>query len=144
MKSIRAAGTKILAAKPASPNPAKAKSSPAKSDHSRPTVPLNRGETKTRPTHGPRQIKMGAESAAWAQVKRNLPTPDAGLMPAPDESAAVREGWDPVPASTGHHVHVPSGDDEDDEGRSDTERLVERGVKDAGRNQSRAAAGESD
>jgi hypothetical protein len=29
-------------------------------------------------------------------------------------------------------VHVPSGDEEDDEGRSDPERLVERGVKDAG------------
>jgi hypothetical protein len=47
-------------------------------------------------------------------------------------TAAESEGWDMVFGSTGHKVHVPSGDEEDDEGRSDPERLVERGVKDAG------------
>ena len=44
------------------------------------------------------------------------------------ESAPESERWDPVPGSTGHKVPVPTGDDEDDEGRSDNERLVEEGV----------------
>jgi hypothetical protein len=44
------------------------------------------------------------------------------------ESALESERWDPVPGSTGHRVPTPPGDDEDDEGRSDNERLVEEGV----------------
>ncbi len=78
----------------------------------------------------------------WEQAKRDL-----DIEPAPKgperESAAAREHWDPAPGSSGHKVHVPSGDDEDDEGRSDTERLVERGVKDAGCEQVIEAAEEA-
>jgi hypothetical protein len=44
------------------------------------------------------------------------------------ESAPESERWDPVPGSTGQKVPVPSNDDEDEEGRSDNERLVEEGV----------------
>ena len=44
------------------------------------------------------------------------------------ESAPESERWDPVPGSTGHKIPVPSNDDEDEEGRSDNERLVEEGV----------------
>jgi hypothetical protein len=47
------------------------------------------------------------------------------------ESAPESERWDPVPGSTGHKVSVPPGDDEDDEGRSDNERLVEEGIAEA-------------
>ncbi len=47
------------------------------------------------------------------------------------ESAPESERWDPVPGSTGHKVPVPPGDDEDDAGRSDNERLVEEGVAEA-------------
>jgi len=47
------------------------------------------------------------------------------------ESAPESERWDPVPGSAGHKVLVPFNDDEDDEGRSDNERLVEEGVAEA-------------
>jgi hypothetical protein len=36
-----------------------------------------------------------------------------------------------VPGSTGHKVPVSAGEDEDDEGRSDNEKLVEEGVAEA-------------
>ena len=54
--------------------------------------------------------------------------PDADPKEAALESAPESERWDPVPGSTGHKVPVPIGDDEDGEGRSDNERLVEEGV----------------
>ena len=47
------------------------------------------------------------------------------------ESAPESERWDPVLGSTGHKVPVPPGEDEDDEGRSDNERLVEEGMAEA-------------
>ena len=47
------------------------------------------------------------------------------------ESTPESERWDPVPGSIGHKVSVPPGDDEDDEGRSDNERLVEEGIAEA-------------
>ena len=76
------------------------------------------------------------------QAKRDLAVETAPKKAA-SESAAVRERWDPVPGSSGYKVHVPSGDDEDDEGRSDTERMVERGVANAGREQMLEAAKEA-
>jgi hypothetical protein len=54
--------------------------------------------------------------------------PDTDPREAAIESAPESERWDPVPGSTGHKVSVPPGDDEDDEGRSDNERLVEEGI----------------
>ena len=78
----------------------------------------------------------------WEQAKRDLAVETAPKKAA-SESAAVRERWDPVPGSSGYKVHVPSGDDEDDEGRSDTERMVERGVANAGREQMLEAAKEA-
>src|ERR1039458_2532805 len=58
----------------------------------------------------------------WEQAKRELtgdsePDPNEAVL----ESAPESERWDPVPGSTGHKVPVASGDDEDDEGRSDNE-----------------------
>jgi hypothetical protein len=47
------------------------------------------------------------------------------------ESAPESERWDPVPGFTGHKVLVRWNDDEDEEGRSDNERLVEEGVAEA-------------
>ncbi len=55
------------------------------------------------------------------------------------ESAPESERWDPVPGSTGHKVPVASSDDEDDEGRSDNERLVDEGIAGAEHDQSRQA-----
>ena len=65
----------------------------------------------------------------WEQAKREL-TGETDIDPkeAVLESAPESERWDPVPGSTGHKVPVASGDDEDDEGRSDNERLVEEGI----------------
>jgi hypothetical protein len=57
--------------------------------------------------------------------------PDTNPKEAALESAPESERWDPVPGSTGHKVPVPPGDDEDDEGRSDNERLVEEGIAEA-------------
>jgi hypothetical protein len=54
--------------------------------------------------------------------------PETNPKEAALESAPESERWDPVPGSTGHKVPVPPGDDEDDDGRSDNERLVEEGV----------------
>ena len=54
--------------------------------------------------------------------------PETNPKEAALESAPESERWDPVPGLTGHKVPVPTGDDEDDEGRSDNERLVEEGI----------------
>jgi len=65
----------------------------------------------------------------WEQAKRELtgdsdPDPNEVVL----ESAPESERWDPVPGSAGHKVPAAASDDEDDEGRSDNERLVEEGV----------------
>jgi hypothetical protein len=44
------------------------------------------------------------------------------------ESAPESARWDPASGSTGHRMPVTGSEDEDDEGRSDNERLVEEGV----------------
>jgi hypothetical protein len=78
--------------------------------------------------------------ADWEQARRDLTEdPDTEPQTPGHVSVADSERWDPVAGSTGYKVHVPSGDDEDDEGRSDTERLVEEGVREAGRDQMRQA-----
>jgi hypothetical protein len=56
------------------------------------------------------------------------------------ESAPESERWDPVPGSTGHKMPVLPSDDEDEEGRSDNERLVEEGVAGAEHDQMVQAA----
>jgi hypothetical protein len=59
------------------------------------------------------------------------------------ESVPEFERWDPVPGSTGHKASVAPGEDEDDEGRSDNERLVEEGMAGAEHDQTRQAAREA-
>ena len=77
----------------------------------------------------------------WEQAKRELTgDSDPDLNEAALESAPESERWDPVPGSTGHKVPVASGDDEDDEGRSDNERLVDEGIAGAEHDQTRQAA----
>ena len=74
------------------------------------------------------------------QAKRELTgEPDMDPKEAALESAPESERWDPVPGSTGHKVPVASGDDEDDEGRSDNERLVDEGIAGAEHDQRRQA-----
>jgi len=65
----------------------------------------------------------------WDQAEREMAgEPDTDPKEAALESAPESERWDTVPGSTGNKVPMASGEDEDDEGRSDAERLVEEGV----------------
>ena len=75
------------------------------------------------------------------QAKRELTggsdqDPNEALL----ESAPESERWDPLPGTTGHVVPVTSFDDEDDEGRSVSDRLVEEGMLEAEHDQMVQAA----
>ena len=75
------------------------------------------------------------------QAKRELtgdsdPEPNEAAL----ESAPESERWDPVHGSTGHKAPVAPSSDEDDEGRSDNERLVDEGIAGAEQDQARQAA----
>ena len=73
--------------------------------------------------------KNDATMSDFAQAKRELTgEPDVDPKEAILESAPESERWDPLPGSTGHKVPVAAGEDEDEEGRSDNERLVEEGI----------------
>ena len=77
----------------------------------------------------------------WDQAKRELTGgSDTDPKEAVLESAPESERWDPAPGSTGHKVPVAASEDEDDEGRSDNERLVEEGVAGAEHDQMLQAA----
>ena len=79
----------------------------------------------------------------WEQAKRELTgNSDMNSKEAVLESAPESERWDPVHGSTGHKVPVVSGEDEDEEGRSDNERLVDEGTGEAELDQRRQATRE--
>lgn len=66
----------------------------------------------------------------------------AASKPDPDpketllESAPESDRWNPAPGSSGHKVPVAPSEDEDEEGRSVDETLVESGIADAETEQS--------
>jgi hypothetical protein len=73
--------------------------------------------------------KDGATTSDFAQARRELTgEPDVDPKEAILESAPESERWDPLPGSTGNKTPVAAGEDEDEEGRSDNERLVEEGI----------------
>ena len=81
----------------------------------------------------------------WEQAKRELTggsdiDPKAAVLEAAPES----ERWDPLPGSTGHKAPVAASEDEDEEGRSDNERLVEEGIEGAEHDQMRQASRKRD
>jgi hypothetical protein len=77
----------------------------------------------------------------WDQAKRELAgEPDMDPKDAQLESAPESERWDPVHGSTGHKVQDVPSEDEDDDGRSDSARLVEGGVQEAEHDQMLQAA----
>jgi hypothetical protein len=81
----------------------------------------------------------------WEQAKRELTggsdiDPKAAVLEAAPES----ERWDPLPGSTGHKAPVAASEDEDEEGRSDNERLVEEGIEGAEHDQMRRASRKRD
>ena len=76
----------------------------------------------------------------WEQAKRELTgEPETDPNELILESAPESDRWNPLPGSAGHKVRVGSSADEDDEGRSDNERLVEEGIADAEHDQMRQA-----
>jgi len=70
-----------------------------------------------------------ASRTDWEQAKRELTgEPDEDPKKTVLEAAPESERWDPLPGSTGSKAPVAASEDEDDEGRSDNERLVEEGI----------------
>ncbi len=67
-----------------------------------------------------------------ATAKRELTgEPELDPKKAVLDSAPETERWDPVPGWVGRKVPASPGEDEDDEKRSDNERLVEEGIEEA-------------
>jgi hypothetical protein len=86
-------------------------------------------------------LSHDATASHFAQARRELTgEPDMDPKDAILESAPESERWDPVPGSAGGKTQVAPSEDEDEEGRSDNERLVEGGVAEAGIEQSFQAA----
>ena len=86
--------------------------------------------------------------ADWEQAKQELTGgADTDAKAAALEAAPESERWDPLPGSTGHKARVAASEDEDEEGRSDNEKLVAEGMAEAEadhlRQASKAAAKES-
>ena len=76
----------------------------------------------------------------WEQAKLELTgEPDTNPEETVLESAPESQRWDPVSGSIGHKVTAAPSDDEDDEGRSDNERLVAEGMAGAEHDQTRQA-----
>ena len=75
------------------------------------------------------------------QSKRELTgDPGTDANEAVLDSASEFERWDPVSGSSGHKVPVAPSEDEDDEGRSDNERLTDEGIAGAELDQTRQAS----
>jgi len=86
-------------------------------------------------------LSHDATASHFAQAKRELTgEPDMDPKEAVLESAPESERWDPVPGSIGHKVPAAPSDDEDDEGRSDNERLVDEGIAGAEEDQMHQAS----
>ena len=81
----------------------------------------------------------------WEQAKRELTgEPDTDPKEAVLESAPESERWDPVPGSEGRKMPAAPSADEDEEGRSDNERLVDEGIAGAEQDQMRQASQKRD
>jgi hypothetical protein len=74
--------------------------------------------------------------ADYEQAKRELTgESDLDRQEALLESIPEAKRWDPVPGSTGQQAPESASEDEDDEGRSETEQLVDEGAEEAQRDQ---------
>ncbi len=74
--------------------------------------------------------------ADFEQAKRELlDESDKDPKEAFLESAPESDRWNPVPGSAGHQAPESPPEDEDEEGRSETEQLVNEGVEEAERDQ---------
>src|SRR5665213_333170 len=81
----------------------------------------------------------------WEQAKRELTgEPEMDPKEAVLDSAPESERWNPVAGSTGHKMPATASEDEDDEGRSDNERLVDEGIAEAELDHRNQAGGKQD
>jgi hypothetical protein len=79
--------------------------------------------------------------AEYEQAKRELTgESDTDRQDAILESLPESKRWDPVPGSEGREVAEQPSEDEDDEGRSETEQLVDEGAEEADRDRMIQAA----
>ena len=87
--------------------------------------------------HSPKDVS----ESEFEQAKREL-TGGSDIDPKEAALESVPESgrWDPVPGSTGNKAPESSDEDEDNEGRSEVERLVEEGVQEAEHDQMVQAA----
>lgn len=80
----------------------------------------------------------------WEQAQRELTgRPELDPAEVALEALPESERWEPVPSSSGHIVPVSAVDEDDEEGRSLGERLVEKGVQEAEHDQMLESARES-
>jgi hypothetical protein len=79
----------------------------------------------------------------WDQAKRELTGgSDIDSNEAILDAAPESDRWDPIHGSTGHKAPESGSDDEDDDGRTDSARLVEEGIAEAEHDQMLRAAKE--
>jgi hypothetical protein len=79
--------------------------------------------------------------ADYEQAKRELTGgPETDPQEAVLEAIPESERWDPVPGSAGRQAPESPSEDEDDEGRSESEQLAEEGVGEAEHDQMLQAA----
>ena len=85
--------------------------------------------------------KNKVRKSDWEAAEREL-TGESEIDPKEEilEAAPESKRWDPVHGSEGHEVPVFTSDDEDSEGRSQSEALVEEGVEEAEHDQMVQAA----
>jgi hypothetical protein len=87
------------------------------------------------------RVARDVSKSDWDQARRELTgETDTDPKDAVLESAPESARWDPVPGSEGSKVSVAPSADEDDEGRSDNERLVEEGIAGAEEDQMHQAS----
>jgi len=87
------------------------------------------------------RLAQDVSNSDWDQARQEL-TGDSSTKTNETvlESAPESERWDPLPGSTGHKAPVSPSEDEDEEGRSDNERLVDEGIAGAEHDQMRQAS----
>ena len=78
-----------------------------------------------------------ASQADWDEAEQEL---TSGAEPASLESVPESERWNPIPGTSGQEAAVEFDDNEDEDGRSVEERLVQAGAAEADHDQKLAAA----
>jgi hypothetical protein len=90
------------------------------------------------------RVPPHVSQAEYEQAKRELTgESDIDRQEALLESMPESRRWDPVPGSAGRQVPEAPSEDEDDEGRSETEQLVDEGAEEAERDRMLQAARQS-